>query len=214
MARHGSTYQYVVLFGEYFHYLQAFHLYALTAHAAGHAHSLEYAGRIGRPANGTRCTATVMLAVRSLAHAGKAMAFYHALEAFSFRGAYYIHQLAFGKDVTGDDITQRLFNVVIRITKFAYDLFRSRIGFREVMLERLGGIFFFALTESNLKGTVSIRFFSLHLGYGTRTSFDNGAGYLLAIWRKYAGHADLFSNDPFHDFYFTQRLRVFELSSG
>ena len=48
MTGNRSGYQYVILFRKYFNDLQAFDLDTVTAHTAGHTHTFEYPGSIGR----------------------------------------------------------------------------------------------------------------------------------------------------------------------
>ena len=58
----------------------------------------------------------------------------------------------------------------------------------------LGGILLFSLTKSQLKGSIAILLYGLHLSNNTRTSFDNSARYILTVGTENGCHSDFSSN--------------------
>ena len=66
----------------------------------------------------------------------------------------------------------------------------TRFGFVDML--------FTLVSVSKLNGRVAVAVLCLDLGYDARTSFNDGAGVLLAIRSEDAGHPDFLSNDTFH----------------
>src|ERR1041384_2154999 len=63
-------------------------------------------------------------------------------------------------------------------------------------------VLFFLFAKSNLQRIVTVGIYGLLLRYHTGTSLDNGAGSLLSIRLKNAGHADFLTNNTFHCLYY------------
>src|SRR5262245_4739990 len=105
MTRNRTTYQYIVLVGEYFYYAQCLHLHAVIAQAACHAHALEHAAWVRRTTHRTRSALTVVLAMGCFTHTAKAVTANNTLETFTFRSAYNTYLFTFGKYFTGDAFT-------------------------------------------------------------------------------------------------------------
>ena len=57
---------------------------------------------------------------------------------------------------------------------------------------------FILVTECHLDSIVPVGVWCFYLGHHTGTSFNDGAGGLLAIRTEDAGHPDFFSNNSFH----------------
>ncbi len=131
MTRNRTTDKNIVFVGEHLHHLQTFHFHTVIAHAAGHTHTLEYAGRIGRTTNGTRRSLTVVLTVRSFTHTVEAMTFNNALEPLSFGSTNNTYLLTFSEDVYGNGVTNIFFCVII--AELFYKAFRRRLCLVEVI---------------------------------------------------------------------------------
>lgn len=153
-----------------------------------------------------------MLTMGGFPHTTETMTLYHTLEAFTLGSSNHFHFLSFSKNVTGDDITGGLFYIVI--AEFLAESLGGRTGLREMRNEAFRGVFFFAVAKCDLNGLVTVGIPGFHLGNDTRSGFNDRAGSLSPIWFENTGHTDLLTNDTFHVSLFTQRLRVFSLSSG
>jgi hypothetical protein len=196
VARNGSTYQDVVFVGEYLHHLKAFHLNAVLAHTACHAHAFEYTGRIRRATDRTGGALTVVLTMGSFTNTGEAMALNYALEAFSFSGTYYLHLIAFSEDVDSNGVADIFFEG--RVAEFFYEFLGRGLGLGEVTFFCTDGVLVFLVAVGNLEGAVAVRFLSFNLRHNAGTGFDDGAGRLLATRIEDAGHPNFLSNDTFH----------------
>jgi len=105
MTGHRSAHQDIVLIRKDLDNLQALHLYTVATHPARHANTLHNPGCIGRVTQGTRSTLTVMLTMRLLTYAMKAMTLNNTLKTLTFRSADDFDFLTFFEDVYGNGFT-------------------------------------------------------------------------------------------------------------
>src|ERR1700740_986460 len=118
-----------------------------------------------------------MLTVRLAPNPMETVTLYHALEAFTFRGAYYFNIIAFGKNVNCNGFTNIFF--YCEIAEFFREFFGSCLCFGEMICCGLGGVFFFFIAKRKLKSIVAIGFFGLYLGNDAGACLDDRTGGLF-----------------------------------
>ena len=165
----------------------------MVAGLAGHTHTLEDTRRIGRGTNRTGSAETVVLAVSQVSDTAEAVSFDDALEAFTFGGADDVDELAFLKNINGEDFTIFFLVAFLKTRELGEVALRSGTSLGEMATHGFVGMRFFLFTESQLNGFVAIFFDGSYLCDDTRTSFNNSARYLLTVGIKKTGHSDFFT---------------------
>ena len=187
-----------ILIGKYFEYLQAAHFHALIAHLACHAHAFHYFSSEGGVTQRARRAESVVLTVCLLHDPAEAVAFYYALEAFTFGGADHADFIAFLEDfIYADHIAQVFAHAhVAKLCDFA---FGRSAGLIEMADQAGRGVFYFTLAISELQGGITVGILRAHLRYYAGSSLDNRASNVFTVLVVDAGHADFFSNQTVHE---------------
>ncbi len=191
MSRYGTFNHEQVMLGQYFDYLQVLHSDALMTHLSGHAQTFEDLGRIGAGAYCTGGAQTVVLAVGGLTHTAEAVAFDYALESFTFGGADYVDESAFGEQVHRQGATQ--FGQCLKAFELGQVALRSYSGFLEVSGFGACGVLLFFLLEAYLHGLIAVFLNRLDLSNYAGPYFDHSARYVLTVGTEHGCHSDFLS---------------------
>ena len=135
-----------------------------------------------------------MLTVGLVTDTAKTVTGDDALEAFTFRSADNVDELAFLEHLDGEDLTVFLLVTLLEAAELSEVAFGGGVGFGEVAFHSLRGVALFLLAKSELDSLIAIFLNSSHLCNNTRTSFNNSARNLLSVGIKKTGHSDFLSD--------------------
>ena len=158
---------------------------------SGHAEAFEDLSGVRTSTDRTGCTEAVVLTVSGLTHSAESVAFYDALEAFTFAGADNVHETTFSEEVYSESVSQC--GGIFKLELGQVSL-RGYTGFFEVAGHRLGSVFLFFVLETQLHSLITIFFDSFNLSNHTRTYFDNGARNIFSVGTENGCHSDFLSN--------------------
>ncbi len=131
-----------------------------------------------------------MLTMSRLAYTTETMSLNNALEALTFRSSYHIHKRFTLKDVNGNGITKVQCIKSFELSQVFLGCYSSLL---KVAQQRLRGMLFLLILETQLNSSIAIFFYSLYLSNNTRTCFDNSAWYIFTLGTENGCHSDFFS---------------------